>query len=66
MPYPPVLGADDEERALHEGAEGNALAVLAVDGLGLLLKHRRGVLQHTEPALSTQEMPNDRELDRIP
>lgn len=73
-PYPPILGAHGQQRALGEGAEGNALAVLAVDGLGFLLKHRGGVLKQREAALkrsreglehfsSTQEMANNRELE---
>lgn len=37
--YPPVLGADNQQAALSEGAEGNALAALAVDRFRLLLKH---------------------------
>lgn len=52
LPYPPVLGAHDQERALREGAEGNALAVLAVDGFGFLFKHWSGVLNQTEPTLN--------------
>lgn len=43
--HPPVFGADDEQGELCEGAEGDALAALAVDGLGLLLKHRVQVLK---------------------
>lgn len=54
--YPPVLGAHDQERALREGAEGNALAVLAVDGLGLLLEHGCGVLNQREPALTNSSL----------
>ncbi len=42
--YPPVLGADDQQAALSEGAEGNALTALTVDGFGLFLKHRIQVL----------------------
>lgn len=56
MPYPPVLGAHDEQRALREGAEGDALAVLAVDGLGLLLKHGGGVLGQTQQPSATSSL----------
>lgn len=65
LPYPPVLGAHDQERALGEGAEGNALAVLAVDGLGFLLKHWGGVLNQTEPTLN-QLLPAQTELRTVP
>lgn len=37
--YPPVFGADNQQAALSEGAEGNALTALAVDWLRLLFKH---------------------------
>lgn len=56
VPYPPVLGAHDEQRALREGAEGDALAVLAVDGLGLLLKHGGGVLGQTQQPSATSSL----------
>ena len=39
LSYPPVLGAGDQQAALGEGAEADALAALTVDGLGFLLKH---------------------------
>lgn len=42
--YPPVLGADDQQAALSESAEGNTLTALRVDGLGLFLKDRIQIL----------------------
>lgn len=49
--YPPVFGADNQQAALSEGAEGNALTALAVDWLRLLFKHWVQILHtqtHTE------------------
>lgn len=43
--YPPVFGAHDQQAALSEGAEGDALAALTVDRFGLLFKHRVQVLK---------------------
>lgn len=42
--HPPVFGADDQQTALSEAAEGNALTALTVDGFGFLLKDRVQVL----------------------
>lgn len=43
--YPPVLGTNDQQAPLSEGAEGNALTTLTVDRFGFFFKHWVQVLK---------------------